>query len=226
MKWMQCCVCRRWPALAGLAAMLWAGLVGPAAADLPLTEIIKGVETRYDVSGFTASFHQTSTIKAMEITDEARGKMFVKRPGMMRWEYEAPEVQVIITNGNRLWVYRPEDNQVMVGKAPLFFADGKGAGFLADIRLLRRKFEITAADSPDERLYALKLRPLANTIEVSEIYLYVSRDSFIVQRVVTVNPYGDETRIELIDSRFDRIPDDNLFTFTIPDGVDVLEMDE
>jgi outer membrane lipoprotein carrier protein len=226
MKWIETFGSRRLPALAAVALMLFAGRSGPVAgAELPLNEIISRVEARYDVAGFTANFHQISTIKAMDISDEARGKMYVKRPGKMRWEYESPEVQIIITNGNRLWVYRPDDNQVMVGKAPQFFADGKGAGFLADIRLLRRKFEITAADSPDERFYALKLRPM-ETIEVSEIHLYVSRDSFTVQRVITYNPYGDETRIDLIDSRFDRIPDDSLFTFTIPDGVDVLEMDE
>lgn len=191
-----------------------------------LSQIIDRIENQYDVPGFTASFFQLSTIKAMDISDEATGKVFVKRPGKMRWEYEKPERQVIITNGQRLWVYRPEDNQVMLGKSPAFFSDGKGAGFLADIKVLRRKFKITQAKSDDKRLYALKLQPVESSADISEIYLYVSKQTYEVKRVVTYNVYGDENRIDLINSLFDRIPDDALFTFSIPEGVDVLTLDE
>ncbi|MFZ0132886.1 MAG: outer membrane lipoprotein carrier protein LolA, partial [Desulfobacterales bacterium] len=85
-----------------------------------LEEVIAQVEKRYDVLGFSADFHQVSTIKAMEISDEATGRMFVRKPEMMRWEYDKPERQVIITNADKLWIYRPQDNQVTVGKAPAF----------------------------------------------------------------------------------------------------------
>lgn len=195
-------------------------------AELSLTEIINRVEEHYDVPGFMAHFHQLSTIKAMDISDEASGKIFVRRPGKMRWEYETPDRQIIITNGSRLWIYRPDDNQVMIGKSPAFFGDGKGAGFLADIKLLRRKFTITPGQSKDPRFYALKLQPVEASLGINEIYLYVSKTTFNVKRVVTVNPYGDKTSIDLINLRFDRIPDDHLFTFEIPEGTDVLTLDE
>jgi outer membrane lipoprotein carrier protein len=144
----------------------------------------------------------------------------------MRWEYEKPDRQIIITNGSKLWIYRPDDNQVMIGKSPAFFGDGKGAGFLADIKLLRRKFTITPGQSKDARFYALKLRPVNESLGITEIHLYVSKTTFNVKRVVTVNPYGDKTSIDLINSRFDQILDDNLFTFEVPEGTDVLTLDE
>ena len=194
--------------------------------DLSLTEIINRVEQRYDVPGFRAAFHQLSTVKAMDISDEATGKLYVKRPGKMRWEYEQPIPQIIITNGSRLFIHRPEDNQVMLGKSPTFFGDGKGAGFLADIRVLRRKFEISPAPETDPLLYALRLRPVEDSIEVSEIILYVSKSEYTVTQVVTTNVYGDQTAIELIDSTFDTIPADDLFMLNIPKGADVLTLDE
>jgi outer membrane lipoprotein carrier protein len=191
-----------------------------------LDEIVKQVEKRYDVPGFTADFHQISTIKAMDITDEATGKMFVRKPEMMRWEYEKPEHQIIITNAERLWIYRPQDNQVIVGKAPAFFAGGKGAGFLADIKVLRRKFDISVVPSDADQFHVLKLVPIEKTIDVDRILLYVSKATYTVQRVVTYNTYGDETRIDLVNSRFNQVPDLSLFTFTIPEGTDVVTMDE
>jgi outer membrane lipoprotein carrier protein len=191
-----------------------------------LQTVIAGVEARYDVPGFTADFYQISTIKAMQISDEARGRMFVRKPQMMRWEYEQPEPQVIITNGARLWIYRPEDNQVIIGRSPAFFGDGKGAGFLADIRVLRRKFDITFADQEEPGFYVLKLSPLEQTIEVAAIDIYVRESDYAVQRVITYNPYGDETRIDLFNSQFGLVPEPDLFTFTIQEGTDVVTMDE
>jgi outer membrane lipoprotein carrier protein len=44
--------------------------------------------------------------------------------------------------------------------------------------------------------------------------------------VVTFNAYGDETRIVLNNYRFNIDPDDALFKFTIPDGADVIQMDQ
>jgi outer membrane lipoprotein carrier protein len=197
-----------------------------AGAEPALVDIILKIEKRYDVAGFAAEFHQESTITALGITDTARGKMFVRRPNMMRWEYETPEPQIIITNGKRLWVYRPQDKQVMIGQAPAFFGDGKGAGFLADIKMLRRKFSITRSKADPAGYYRLKLEPLEKTIDLAEIHLLVSKKTFTVQRVITYNAYRDETTIELINPQFDQQPDLSLFTFTIPEGVDVLTMDQ
>jgi outer membrane lipoprotein carrier protein len=214
-------------------ALLSAGTACMAASNASLegqsptlSQIVSQIETRYDVPGFTADFHQVSTVKALDIRDEATGKMYVRRPGKMRWEYLKPDRQLIITNGTRLWVYRPADNQVMLGQAPSFFGDGKGAGFLSDIRQLRKKFHIMPADTADPHYYALKLKPLAESIDLAVVYLYASKSSYVVERVVTVNAYGDETQIDLINSRFDTVPDDDLFSFTIPEGTDVLTMDQ
>ncbi len=193
--------------------------------QLSLDKIIEGVEKIYDVPGFSAQFVQESTIKAMELTDVASGKIFVKRPGMMRWVYEKPYKQIIITNGTKLWIYKPEDNQVMLGKAPAFFGDGKGAGFLADIKILRHKFNITLPEQKDSRYFMLKLVPIERTFELAEIFLSVSRSTFKVNKIVTYNSYGDENRIDLINFRFDVLPAEDLFTFSIPEGVDVLELE-
>ena len=191
-----------------------------------LSQIIDRVERRYELPGFSASFFQLATIKAMDISDEATGRIFVKRPGKMRWEYEKPDRQIIVTNGRQLWVYRPDDNQVMIGKSPTFFGDGKGAGFLADIKILRRKFDISLLDKKHERYHILKLTPLEPVANIATLHLYISRTTFDIKRVVTFNIYEDETRIDLLNSQFSIIPDDALFDFRIPPGVDVLTLDE
>ena len=63
-------------------------------------------------------------------------------------------------------------------------------------------------------------------MDVADIRLSVSKDSFTVARVVTYNFYGDETRIELLNSKFNVEMGDDMFSFEIPEGVDVLRLDE
>ncbi len=197
-----------------------------AEPDLKLEQILDRVEAQYTNKSFQAEFAQESTLKAMDITDFAAGRMYVRYPGMMRWEYEKPEKQVIITDAKKLWIYRPADNQVMTGSAPAFFSDGKGASFLSDIKLVRQKFKIALEDSRDNFLYELTLQPIEKTLDVTDIRLSVTKNTFTVVRIVTYNSYGDENRIELINHQFNVKLDDQLFSFDIPPGTDVLRIDE
>ena len=200
--------------------------VALAESNPVLDRILEGMEQKYANSSFSATFLQESTIKAMELTDSARGKVYVMHPGKMRWEYEQPDRQIIITDGYKLWIYRPEDNQVMTGAAPEFFRDGKGASFLSDINLLRRKFDIVLLEGEKSLFHELKLTPREKTMDVASIRLSVSMSTFTVMRIATYNSYGDETRIELLNSEFGKVLDEDLFSFKIPEGVDVLKIDE
>ncbi|MFA9498272.1 MAG: outer membrane lipoprotein carrier protein LolA, partial [Deltaproteobacteria bacterium] len=193
---------------------------------LSLADIIKKIEERYAVPGFLAHFSQTSTLKAMEITDTASGKAFFKRPGKMRWEYETPDRQTIITDNKTLWIFRPEDNQVMIGKAPSFFEGGKGFSFLSDMKLIQQKFSIDLEKKAQDDYYELKLLPREKAFDVSVIYLSVSTKTFDVVRIVTANSYGDETRIVFSDIQFIQKIDDSMFNFKLPQGIEVLNLDE
>jgi len=197
-----------------------------ALPSMSVDEILERVEKIYTASRFSASFIQASTIKAMEITDSASGKLYVQYPGKMRWEYLEPESQIIVTDGLQLWMYRPEDNQVMLGQASTFFSEGKGAGFLSDIRLLRKDFNITLEDIRFGDYYNLKLVPRETNWDIAYVHLLVSRATFRIAQVFTYNAYEDVTRIELVDPQFNELFEDGLFTFEIPKGVDVLRLDD
>jgi outer membrane lipoprotein carrier protein len=209
-----------------LIAALGASVAAASENLPPLDYILKEVEKRYTGSQFAAEFLQESTIKTMEITDFAAGRLYVRYPGMMRWEYQKPERQVIISDGKKLWIFRPQDNLVMTGSAPAFFRDGKGASFLSDISLVRKKFKIALARAEGEYLYELKMTPLEQTLNVSEIRLYITPRSYNIARIVTLNDLGDDTRIDIIQPQFNVNLEPSLFSFDIPPGADVQKIDD
>ncbi|MFH2046766.1 MAG: outer membrane lipoprotein carrier protein LolA [Pseudomonadota bacterium] len=192
--------------------------------SLTANQIMVKLEKKYSVPGFVAKFIQMSTLKAMGISDVAEGRILVKRPGMMRWEYEKPDKQTVVTDGESIWIYRPDDNQVMVGKAPEFFGAGKGASFLSDISIIRHNFSVTIKNDSD-KYFALKLIPNEKRVDLAYVHLYILKTTFEIAKIGIYNLYDDETEIELIDSKFVDNPD-SVFSFKIPEGVEVLKMGE
>lgn len=187
-------------------------------------EIIEKLKQHYGEKNFTAGFRQESVLPAMDITDTATGRVWFMHPGKMRWAYEHPEAYLIVTDGDNLWIHRPVDNQVVVGNADEFFGDGRGASFLSDFARIQDVFETSLADSgPDKWL--LKLTPRKNQADLRRIQMEVDRQTMEIKQVSTENIYGDITRIFF--DKLEFVPDmeKGLFDFKIPDGTDVIRMD-
>ena len=115
---------------------------------------------------------------------------------------------------------------MIIGKAPSFFEGGKGFSFLSDMKLIKKKFSIALEKKTGDDYYKLKLLPREKAFDVSAIYLSVSTKTFDVVRIVTVNSYGDETLIVFSDIQFRKKIDDSMFSFKLPEGVEVLNLDE
>lgn len=194
-----------------------------AAGSLTSDEILDKIEARYNVTGIFVRFKQTSTLKALDVTDSAEGRIFIKKPDRMRWEYDSPEKQSIITNGDTVWIYRPEDNLVMIGNAATFFDEGMGGVFLSDMTAIRKHFDIKLNSTDADDTYELALTKASGSIQ--NVIVAVSKETFNIIRVVTLNAYGDETRLTFEDAKFNQDISDALFEFSPPQGADVQPLD-
>lgn len=192
--------------------------------DAETQRLIRGIEHTYSGRDIRVDFHQTSTLKAIDITEEAYGKAWFSHPGKMKWEYVEPEANQIITDGKTVWIYRPQENQVVTGSASEFFRNGAGGSFLADITQLRKRYTITLKTLEPE--YGdLFLVPVDKTPDIDSVVLKISRQSLEILKITTNNTYGDTTALTFSNAIFGPV-DPSLFTFTPPEGVDVLLMNQ
>lgn len=213
--------------------MIMAGSPAVAAAEkadatdqLAVEKIMNRLVQRFGAADFSADFSQESTLAALDIRDTATGRVWIKHPGRMRWEYATPETHAIITDGKTLWIYRPEDRQVIIGDALAYFGDGKGASFLSNIRLIPEAFTVSVAPPAGEGLHTLRLIPHRKQLDLNEIYLNIDKTTFDIVGVLTINAYDDQTRLEFKNINFSNEIDDNLFHFQAPAGTDVLKLEE
>src|SRR5438309_5838188 len=96
-------------------ALVVAGLVlaapsaGPAAT---LDDVVRDLEGTYSrMIDLRAEFTQTAFNKSLNQTIPAQGTVYLKKGGKLRWEYQEPTPQEIVSDGKKLWVYTPRSEE-------------------------------------------------------------------------------------------------------------------
>ncbi|MCP3943424.1 MAG: outer membrane lipoprotein carrier protein LolA [Desulfobacteraceae bacterium] len=194
-----------------------------AHADTLGNKTLTAVEKKYTGKEFQADFIQISKLAALDITETASGKVWFSHPGKMRWLYLEPQRHEIITDGQNLWIFRPDQNQVMKGDAKNFFKAGAGGAFLSDISLMRKHFTIELKKTTADYLTFVLMTKEKNPDLVS-ILIRVSRSTHEIQRVTTRNIYGDTTLFKFTNIQFKKI-DASTFDFKTPKGASIIKMD-
>jgi outer membrane lipoprotein carrier protein len=210
-----------------LGAVLLTVTVSGEAQDLKT--IVDGVQARYQQTPhFQARFRQTSTLATLGEKQESKGKVFIRKPGMMRWEYHDPEKQVLVSDGVNFWVYTPRHNQVIVSRFGEAFRSKTPLAFLAGNGNIRDEFKVQFADnSPDSKkgdsdVFSLSLRPKAPHPSLRELKLDIRKRDYMIIRSSLIDPFGNVTDIRFAEIRVDETLPHNLFTFKIPPGVEIV----
>ena len=76
------------------------------------------------------------------------GRVMVKKPGKMRWDYTAPEEKLFVSDGSRIYFYIPQDKQVIVSDVPTDDQATTPALFLAGKGNLTRDFTPSLVEPP------------------------------------------------------------------------------
>src|SRR5688572_13474627 len=92
----------------------------PVSAQAPmLDDVIRGVEAAYGkMTDLKGEFTQSALNKSLNQTIDAKGVVYLKRGGKLRWEYAEPTKQEIVSDGKTIWIHTPQLNQVNTGAAP------------------------------------------------------------------------------------------------------------
>ncbi len=94
-------------------SVIW-GVASSPAAQLPLEELVDRIQQTYNRAEYlTANFSQEAYNKTADRTQKAKGKVYLKKPDLMRWDYEEPDLQHFIVDGKTFWWYTPQNNQVI-----------------------------------------------------------------------------------------------------------------
>jgi outer membrane lipoprotein carrier protein len=95
-----------------------------------------------NVQGLSSSFEQTVYNASGKVTDKSTGLVKLKAPRQFRWDTLKPYPQTIVADGDHLWVYDPDMEQVTVSKQSLE-EQNSPLMVLIDRTELDRQFKVT-----------------------------------------------------------------------------------
>lgn len=203
----------------GTAATAWATEATPATAEPPVTTARQQLHRFAEgLDSLSVRFSQTVIDAEGQLLDEGGGTIAMRRPNLFRWSYEGEFPELIVADGERLWLYDQALEQVTVreqsaraGDSPLLL--------LTDPDSLDEQFQVTELGTIDgARL--LELSPEGQDVEFDRILIAFENDRPV--SMTMEDAFGMRTEIRF--GELERNPGlaTDLFTFTPPEGVDVV----
>ena len=211
--------------------LLFLAFFQPAPAEKPAPGKVEGwtvdtalakLQARVDaITDLAADFHQTAVKTDSGLTIERRGRLYLKKPGLMRFDYREPDPMFYVSDGAVLVQYLPADQLAyklaVRGSSlagPLRFL--VGAGKVTD------EFEVKEFKDLGARA-ELVVVPREKGAAYTKLTLGLQKAPFEVDRLEIVESTGNVNRLELSAIATAPIARE-AFDVKIPDGVRVHDL--
>lgn len=196
----------------------------PAAGACPdPATIVRKLQERYDETRtFRATVRQEMRVKSIDVSDVSEGTVVFKKPGKMRWDFQTPRAQEIVSDGTLLWIYQPDDRQVLKAQFRAAFVSTTPVSFLLGVGRITDDFrpEADKRGCTADRLY-VSLASKSGA-DVGRLAFGVDRATYDIVEATVTDPLDNVTTLGF--SAITRNVDvpDATFEFTPPAGVDVI----
>jgi len=165
-----------------------------------------------------ARFEQKVVSTDGAVEDGSAGQVWLRRPQLFRWEYGGDFPEVVVADGDNIWIYDEMLEQVTVKDQSQAAVDSP-LTLLTDLSQLDRQFEVREVGEM-EGMQLLELRSRNMETEFERILLGLQNDT--LKLMVMEDAFG--LRTEIVFTEVSRNPelDPLLFTFVPPDTADVI----
>lgn len=168
-------------------------------------------------SGKTA-FHQVVSGKPGRAPQESSGTFAFSRPGKFRWTYDKPHAQIIVGDGEKLWIYDPDLKQVIVRKLGQALG-ATPAALLAGDDALDKNFELREGGKGDGVEF-VDARPRAADSGFTGVR--IGLEDNLPRTMELSDSFGQVTRLTFGPFERNAAVDAAAFSFVPPPGADVV----
>ena len=165
-----------------------------------------------------ADFEQKVTDRSGKPVQDSKGSFVLLRPGRFRWTYAKPVDQLIVGDGQRVWIYDRDLNQVTVRRLSKALGSTPAA-LLAGSSDVEKAFELAEAGQRDG-LEWLEAKPKDREAGFERIRM--GFDVAGVRAMELTDNFGQTTVLRFSNLARNPKVDAEEFRFTPPKGADVL----
>lgn len=165
-----------------------------------------------------ADFTQTLQDSHGQVVEKSSGTLAIQRPDRFRWDYRQPNEQLIVSDGQRLWLYDKDLEQVTVRRLEQSLV-GTPAMLLSGTADLQESFVVEKSEE-SKGWWWIDLAPKRADTDFKHVRLGLRQDQLGYMELS--DKLGQTTLLAF--SKFKRNPKlpAERFSFTPPAGVDVI----
>ena len=163
-------------------------------------------------------FEQKVHDRTGKVTQESKGSFVFQRPGLFRWVYAKPIDQVIVGDGERVWIHDRDLNQVTVRKLTRALGSTPAA-LLAGSADVEKAFELSEAGAKDG-LEWLEAKPKEREAGFDRVRM--GFDAHGIRAMELLDHSGQTTLLRFTNLARNPKVDPSEFRFQPPKGADVL----
>ena len=197
-----------------IICILSSAVVSAAERVDPLKVFLKEFET------LQADFTQTLLSEDGEQLEKTTGTLYLQQPGKFNWHYKEPYIQKIITNGEVLWIYDEDLEQLTIRTFESDMIERTPAAIILGSSKLEQHF-----DQVDlgiiEGFNWVELTP--RDLEAQYKNIRIGFDAKRLGMMIIADNLGQTTRIDFNDVNKNTKLAADLFNFEIPADVDVID---
>ena len=203
---------RRVAAAAVAVTLVLSGADAMAAGIEQLRAFVDGARTG------TATFRQVVTGQSGRVPQTSSGTFAFARPGKFRWSYDKPYAQLLVGDGDKLWIYDRDLNQVIVKKLDRALG-ATPASLLAGSNEFERNFVLINGGSADGVDF-VEAKP--KSVDAGFDRIRIGFKDNLPRTMELHDTFGQVTQLSF--ESFERNPsiDPALFRFSPPPGADVI----
>jgi len=207
-----------------LAALLLAlvGSVASAADGGPINGEARLRSFLADVQSLDGKFRQQVIDSRKQVIEDTSGSVAMQRPGRFRWNYAAPFERVIVADGEKVWLYEADLEQVTIRRLSSGIGDTPAALLTGKESVLER-FSVDKSWTADG-LELVRLVPRSPDSDFAAVTLGFAGPA--LRQLLLDDRLGQQTRIDLTDVRINPRLVPELFQFVPPPGADVIDDSE
>jgi len=175
-----------------------------------------------NVESLQANFSQRVVDDTGMTLDYSRGVVSLKRPGKFRWDYAAEEGipgQQLVADGESIFLFDPDLEQVTKRTLQDAINQVPSLVLVEDGSRLDETFSISEIGLTDG-LSWVGLKPKSEDASYQQLMLGFNNNS--LREIQMLDGLGNETKLNLTESRVNQALDSALFDFVVPEGVDLL----
>jgi len=193
-------------------------------------EVVKHLQARYEkTKDMQADFSQKTKIEGFERPVMSSGKVYIKKPGRLRWDYVDPATEQIYVNQDDVKVYVPEHKQVLVGKLTQMAASKAPLELLQGAAKLEESFEIEPTTGKDRGVGSTPLITLIpkakeqeSTQNLQKIIVEVFPKTYFIRTVSLYEISGNVAVFEFSNLKPNVGLGSEVFDFKTPSDVEVV----